>query len=237
MEERLQKILSQAGVCSRRKAEEYLLQGRVQVNGKTASLGDKAALGRDVITVDGKEISLPEEKTYLMLHKPRGYVTTLSDEKDRRTVADLVRSCGVRVWPIGRLDYDTEGLLLLTNDGVLTHHIIHPSHLVEKEYYVWVRGDIQSAISILTAPMEVEGDWFQPGKVKTVKTLPEKNLLSITIHEGKNRQVRRMCAHAGLDVLSLKRIREGALLLDRSLKSGQWRLLTKEEIGTLLKGI
>ena len=237
MEERLQKIMSQAGVCSRRKAEEYLLAGRVTVNGTVATLGEKAELGRDAISVDGKEISAPHEKTYLMLHKPRGYVTTLSDEKGRKTVADLVADCGVRVWPIGRLDYDTEGLLLLTNDGALTHHLIHPSHLVDKEYYVWVRGEADHAVPVLSEPMEVDGERFQAGRVRILEALPERTLLSIVIHEGKNRQVRRMCGAVGLDVLRLKRVREGALLLDGKLKSGQWRLLTKEEIGTLLQEI
>lgn len=230
MEERLQKILSQSGVCSRRKAEEYLTAGRVAVNGKTALLGDKAVFGRDRITVDGTEVSVPEKKTYLMLNKPRGYITTLSDEKGRNSVADLVRNCGVRVWPVGRLDLDSEGLLILTNDGALTHRLIHPSHVVEKEYYTWVTGDVAAAIPILSTEMEVEGETYLPAKVKIVKEEATKTLLSITIHEGKNRQIRRMCNKAGLDVKRLKRIREGILLLDRSLRSGQWRELTSAEI-------
>ena len=233
MEERLQKILSQSGICSRRKAEEYLRAGRVAVNGKTALLGDKAVFGRDQITVDGNEIVIPSMKTYLMLNKPRGYITTLSDERGRKSVADLVQDCGVRVWPVGRLDLDSEGLLLLTNDGTLTHRLIHPSHLVEKEYYTWVKGDVTKAKPVLSKAMELDGEKFLPAKVKIVKEEAGTTLLSIIIHEGKNRQVRRMCAFAGLEVKRLKRIREGNLFLDRSLRSGQWRELTSEELKKL----
>lgn len=233
MEERLQKILSKSGICSRRKAEEYLLFGRVAVNEKTALLGDKAVFGRDRITLDGKEVLSPETKTYLMLNKPRGYITTLSDERGRKTVADLVRDYGVRVWPVGRLDLDSEGLLILTNDGDLTHQLIHPRHLVEKEYYTWVKGDANMAIPILSAGMEFDGEQFLPATVTMLRKEAGKTLLSITIHEGKNRQVRRMCAYAGLEVKRLKRVREGRLCLDESLRPGQWRELTKEEL-TLL---
>ena len=134
LEQRLQKILSSAGVCSRRRAEEYLLAGRVTVNGAVAGLGDRADPDRDQVAVDGCILPAPKEHTYLMLHKPRGYVTTLSDEKGRKTVAQLVEECPARVWPVGRLDMDSEGLLLLTDDGALTHRLTHPSHRVEKEY-------------------------------------------------------------------------------------------------------
>ncbi len=145
MQERLQKILSAAGVCSRRQAEEYLRQGRVTVNGLAAGLGDKADPDVDAVSVDGKPITKPEVLTYLMLHKPRGYITTLSDENGRPTVADLVRDCPVRVWPVGRLDWDSEGLLLLTNDGDLTNRLIHPSPEGEEEYIVTVPGDFAAA--------------------------------------------------------------------------------------------
>lgn len=234
MEERLQKILSQSGVCSRRKAEEYLQAGRVCVNGTPVSLGDKAVFGRDKITVDGTEIGIPSKKTYLMLNKPRGYLTTLSDDRGRKTVVDLVKDCGTRVWPVGRLDLDSEGLLILTNDGDLTHRLIHPSHLVEKEYYTWVKGDAAAAIPILSKEIQVDGDRFLPAKVKLIREESDGALLSITIHEGKNRQVRRMCAFAGLEVKRLKRMREGMLRLDRSLKSGQWKTLSDEDISKLL---
>ncbi|MEG2000766.1 MAG: pseudouridine synthase [Evtepia sp.] len=230
MEERLQKILSKAGVCARRTAETYIQAGRVAVNGKTATLGDKAIYGQDDITVDGKAIAVPEQKTYLMLNKPRGYIATLSDERGRLSVADLVKDCGVRVWPIGRLDYNSEGLLLLTNDGDLTQRLLHPSHEVEKEYLTWVKGNIDQAIPILSAAITLEdGEQFLPAKVTVVNTVGDTSVLSLTIHEGKNRQVRRMCAYAELDVVRLKRIREGALSIDRTLRAGEWRPLKQEE--------
>ena len=146
MEERLQKLLSAAGVCSRRRAEAYIQEGRVTVNGRTAELGDKADPDRDRVEVDGAVLSAPAGHTYLLLNKPRGYVTTLSDEKGRRTVAQLTADCPARVWPVGRLDMDSEGLLLLTDDGALTQRLTHPSHQVEKEYRVWVSGDIGRAL-------------------------------------------------------------------------------------------
>ncbi len=228
MQERLQKILSAAGVCSRRQAEEYLLQGRVTVNGKVAGLGDKADPEQYAVAVDGKPISKPETPTYLMLHKPRGYITTLADEKGRPTVADLVRDCPVRVWPVGRLDWDSEGLLLLTNDGDLTNRLIHPSHEVEKEYIVTVSGDVDAALPILEGPMELDGAPLAPARVRVLGA----NRLSIVIHEGKNRQVRRMCALAGLEVTRLKRVREGPLELG-TLPRGTWRALTQAEIRAL----
>lgn len=230
MEERLQKILSQAGVCSRRAAEDYILAGRVTVNGKTAALGDKANSAQDLIAVDGKKIHLPEDFTCLMLYKPRGYVTTLSDEKGRNNVADLVKGCRVRVWPVGRLDLDSEGLLLMTDNGHLTQQMTHPGHEVEKEYLTWVIGDAEAAIPILTGPMTVEGQCLRPAKVRIVGTENEQTILSVIIREGKNRQVRRMCAQAGLRVCRLKRIREGNLKLDENLRPGKWRYLTKEEL-------
>ncbi len=228
MQERLQKILSAAGVCSRRQAEEYLLGGRVTVNGKVAGLGDKADPDRDAVAVDGKPIAKPETPTYLMLHKPRGYITTLSDEKGRPTVADLVRDCPVRVWPVGRLDWDSEGLLLLTNDGELTNRLIHPSHEVEKEYIVTVSGDVDAAAPILEGPMELDGAPLAPARVRVLG----RDRLSIVIHEGKNRQVRRMCALAGLEVTRLKRVREGPLELG-TLPRGTWRELTQAEVQSL----
>lgn len=228
MEERLQKILSAAGVCSRRQAEEYLRQGRVQVNGRTAGLGDKADLTRDAVTFDGVDIVKPDTLTYIMLHKPRGTVTTLSDDKGRPTVADLVRDCPARVWPVGRLDWDSEGLLVFTNDGALTNQLLHPSHEVEKEYIVTVQGDVDAAVPILEGPMELDGVPLAPAQVRV---LGERRL-SIVIHEGKNRQVRRMCALAGLEVLRLKRVREGGLTLG-ALPRGQWRRLTAQEVQAL----
>ena len=235
MEERLQKLLSACGVGSRRAMEEWILAGRITVNGEVARLGDKADLDRDVVAVDGVILRPEGERVYLMLHKPRGYVTTLSDEQGRKTVAELIADCGQRVWPVGRLDMDSEGLLLMTDDGELTQRLIHPSHEVEKEYLVWVMGDIKKGLPILSGPMELDGDKLAPAQVRRGRTSGGVTQLSVTIHQGKNRQVRRMCAKAGLTVLRLKRIREGKLLLDRTLAPGKWRMLTREEIA-LLKG-
>ncbi len=228
MEERLQKLLSAAGVCSRRQAERYLAAGRVTVNGQTAVLGQKADPARDKILVDGAPLSGPGAPTYLMLHKPRGYITTLSDEKDRPTVADLVADCPVRVWPVGRLDWDSEGLLLLTNDGALTHRLTHPSHQVEKEYIVTVSGDVDAALPILEGPMELDGQPLAPAQVRALGG----DRLCVIIRQGKNRQVRRMCALAGLEVIRLKRVREGPLSLG-SLPRGRWRRLTAAEVSAL----
>ena len=165
-----------------------------------------------------------------MLNKPRGYVTTLSDEKGRKTVADLVAGSGARVWPVGRLDMDSEGLLLLTDDGALTQRLLHPSHQVEKEYLVWVAGNVQKALPILSAPMELDGEPLAPARVRRGRDSGGVHQLSTVVCQGKNRQVRRMCAQAGLEVLRLKRIREGGLCLDQSLRPGRWRPLTSQEL-------
>lgn len=228
-QERLQKLLSAAGVCSRRHAEEYIRAGRVLVNGKIAVLGDKADLEYDRIELDGKPLISPKSHTYIMLNKPRGYVTTLSDEKGRRTVADIISGCPARVWPVGRLDMDSEGLLLLTDDGALTHRLTHPSHRVEKEYQVWVRGNVDCALPILSAPVYDGGEELTADRVERTGW----DSLTVVIHQGKNRQVRRMCAAAGLEVERLRRVREGSLCLG-NLKAGKWRPLTKEEIAALL---
>jgi 23S rRNA pseudouridine2605 synthase len=230
MEERLQKLISSCGLASRRAAEEWISAGRVTVNGEKAHLGDRADLDRDEILVDGKPLRPGGQRTYLMLNKPRGYVSTLSDEKGRRTVAQLVSGCGARVWPVGRLDMDSEGLLFLTDDGALTQKLLHPSYQVEKEYLVWVTGDVDRALPILSAPMELDGDLLAPAKVRQGKVSGGVTQLSVTIHQGKNRQIRRMCEKARLNVLRLKRIREGEVLLDRQLRSGQWRKLSQEEL-------
>ena len=228
MDERLQKLLSARGVASRRRAEEYLAAGRITVNGIPARVGDKADPDRDDIRVDGKPLPPLAGRTYLMLNKPRGYVTTRSDERGRRTVSDLVAGCGAAVWPVGRLDLDSEGLLILTDDGELTQRLIHPSHEVEKEYHVWIEGDIEKALPVLRGPMELDGVSLRPAAVKQIG----KDMLSVTIHEGRNRQVRRMCAAAGLIVRRLRRVREGTLTLG-ALPSGCWRRLTEEEVRRL----
>lgn len=235
MEQRLQKILSQGGVCSRRKAETLLEQGRVLVNGTPACPGDKADWDRDAITVDGVPVTRPNTSTCLMLYKPRGYVTTLSDERGRPNVAALASGCGARVWPVGRLDLDSEGLLLLTDDGDLTYRLTHPKHQVEKEYFTWVVGDAAAALPVLSEKMYLDGQPVGPARVKILRREEKTSLLSVVIHEGKNRQVRRMCDQAGLRVVRLKRVREGNLRLDPALRPGQWRLLRPEELEMLTK--
>lgn len=232
MTERIQKILSARGVASRRKAEEMITAGRVCVNGRVASLGESADPDLDQILIDGKPLPSPSGAVYIMLHKPRGYVTTLSDEKGRKTVAQLVSDCGQRVYPVGRLDYDSEGLLLLTNDGEFANAMMHPKHRVEKTYAVWVSGYREEATALLARPIELDGYQIQPPKVKLIRFEGNKALYHVTIGEGRNRQVRRMCAHAGLDVLRLKRIREGNLELG-DLPLGKWRYLTEKEIAEL----
>ena len=234
MKERVQKVLSSCGLGSRRAMERYIEQGRVRVNGAVVGLGAQADPETDRIEVDGIPVRRAERTLVLMLNKPRGYVTTLSDERGRRTVADLVSGCGERVWPVGRLDMDSEGLLLLTNDGELTNRLTHPSHEVEKEYHTWVLGDADAGLARLLQPMELDGVLLRAPKVRVLDHRPGgETVLSIVIHEGKNRQVRRMCAQAGLKVVRLKRVREGGLTLDRALRPGVWRPLTGEELALL----
>ena len=207
-----------------------MAEGRVRVNGETAMIGQRADSARDEITVDGVPIARVEQKRYLMLNKPRGYVCTLSDEKGRPTVAELVKDCGARVYPVGRLDMDSEGLLLLTDDGALTHRLTHPSHGVEKEYRVKVRGDLGAALPLLRRPMLVDGETLCADRAE--RSGPGE--LTVVLHQGKNRQVRRMCAAAGLTVLRLIRIREGQLTLD-GLPEGRWRPLSAAELELLRK--
>ncbi len=229
MEERLQKILSAAGLCSRRQAEEYLRAGRVTVNGVAALLGDKADPDRDEIALDGRPAHRPDAYLYLMLNKPRGYVTTLSDERGRPTAADLTADCGARVYPVGRLDMDSDGLLLLTNDGAFAQRMAHPSHRLEKEYHVTVSGRLEGCEQRLRALTALEdGTPIVPAQVRALRRGGGVMTLSIVIHQGLNRQIRRMCAMAGLTVRRLQRIREGALCLG-DLPPGKWRELTGQE--------
>ena len=232
MEERLQKLLSAAGVCSRRTAEDYLTAGRVTVNGRTARLGQKADPDRDRILVDGRPLAPRAEPVYLLLNKPRGYVTTLSDEKGRRTVAELVADCGQRVYPVGRLDLDSEGLLLLTNDGDWAQRLLHPKHEVEKTYHVSVSGPVAGAAERLAAVTDLEGEPIRPARVEVLRQTAGTAVLAVTIHEGKNRQIRRMCAQCGLTVKRLRRVREGTVELG-TLPSGKWRYLTEEELKSI----
>ena len=233
MKERIQKVLAQAGLGSRRAAEEMIRQGRVTIDGRRAELGDQADPARQKIAVDGKPVASAEKKVYLMLNKPRGYVSTAHDESGRKTVADLVRGCGARVSPVGRLDYASEGLLLMTNDGALTQKLTHPSHEIGKTYQVTVRGDL-SRVPALGQPMKIDGYEIAPATVFILSQQDEHTArLSMTIHEGRNRQIRKMCEQVGLDVRRLKRLAVGGLELDRNLAPGKWRELTEEEIAYL----
>lgn len=234
MEERLQKLLAQAGLCSRREAERWIDGGRVTVNGKKASVGDKADPRRDKIFVDGKPIGGAEEKVYLMLYKPRGYVTTMKDEHGRKTVADLVRGCGARVVPVGRLDYNSEGLLLLTNDGDLMNNLLHPSREVSKEYLVKVSNRVtDEEIRRLRAGVRLDDDRMtSPADVHLVRYETFASVLLVTIHEGRNRQVRRMFSAIGHEVVALKRVGFATIKL-HDLPRGQWRRLTDVEVRKL----
>ena len=232
MRERLQKLIARAGVCSRRTAETLLTAGRVTVNGVAAHLGDKADADTDVIAIDGTAITFAEPSVYLMLNKPRGYVTTLRDELGRATAAELVADCGTRVFPVGRLDKDSEGLLLFTNDGALMQAMTHPSHQVDKTYEVTVTGQMEGAADRLSAVTELDGEPIVPAQVEIVERRQGQALLRVTIHQGKNRQIRRMCAQVGMQVTRLRRVSEDALTLGR-LKPGQWRYLTDAEVAAL----
>lgn len=206
------------------------------VNGKIAALGTKADAEKDQIAADGKEIHFTEEKVYLMLHKPRGYVTTLSDEKGRPTAASLVDGCGKRVYPVGRLDYWSEGLLLFTNDGAFMQSVLHPSYEVDKTYHVEVMGEIEPGIKALRAMRSLDAERIAPAGVELLHREGKRAILAITIHEGKNRQIRRMCAAASLKVSRLIRVAEHGLSLG-TLPAGTWRYLTEEELARLpIKG-
>jgi len=229
LEERLQKLIAAAGLCSRRAAEELIAAGRVTVNGATAVVGERADAGRDTICVDGKALTARPAPVYLLVNKPRGYVTTLSDEQGRPTVAALVEDVGTRVFPVGRLDLQSEGLLLMTNDGALMQALLHPSHEVSKTYLLTVAGEVRGASGRLAAVTDLEGEAIRPARVETLRQTGCTAELSVTIHEGKNRQIRRMCEACGLTVKRLCRVREHTLELG-DLPAGQWRFLTEQEI-------
>jgi len=231
MPERLQKILAAHGVASRREAESMIESGRVSLNGAPARLGQSADPVRDRIMVDGQPIVRAPKKVYIMLNKPRGYVTTTSDERGRRVVTGLMP--GHKVYPVGRLDINSEGLLIMTNDGELANKLMHPSHRVDKQYLVWVRGPVAEALPLLVRPMTVEGVHYQGARARVMNSDGEGGLLSMTIAEGKNKQVRRMCAYAGLSVTRLKRVSIGRLELGE-LAPGEWRYLRPEEVRRLM---
>lgn len=232
MEERLQKIIAAAGLCSRRTAEAYLKAGRITVNGRVVSLGEKADAEKDDIRLDGQPVSLPEETICILLHKPRGYACTLSDPHAEHLVTELIKECPVRLYPVGRLDVDSEGLLLLTNDGELTHRLLHPATHVKKVYEVTVSGLQSNSVERLCAMRTLEdGTPIQRVAVRLLREGKD-SVLEFILQEGKKRQIRRMCRKAGLAVKRLCRVSEGGLTLGE-LPPGKWRQLTWEELSAL----
>lgn len=235
---RLQKLIAESGYCSRRKAEELIEKGLVKVNGRTASIGDKA-LEKDNITVGEERLVFAKKKqhTYLMLYKPRGYITTMSDEKGRRCVAELVADVDARVYPVGRLDVNSEGLLLFTDDGELANDLMHPSRHVSKTYRVTVRPSLSDEQAVrLSEGVEIDGRRTSPAEVRVLDKQPGRVVMELVIREGRNRQIRKMCEAVGLEVARLKRTAIGPLKLGM-LKPGSYRELTKEELKALRNAI
>ena len=235
-DERIQKVLAAQGVCSRRAAEQLIAQGRVKLNGRPVGLGDKMDTAADVLSVDGQRIYVPRktEKYYYMLHKPRGFITTTSDERGRKTVMDLMEGVPARVYPVGRLDKDSEGLLLLTNDGEFANLLTHPSHGVTKLYRVTVRprATEEQLIALTDGVVLDDGTKTQPVVIRVVVDEPERTVMEMTLSEGKNRQIRRMCEAVGLEVARLRRTAVGPVKLGM-LAPGQFRQLDKQEVRAL----
>lgn len=233
--ERVQKLLAQAGISSRRRAEQLIREGRVTVNGRPVKLGDSARSGKDIIAVDGERIGPgPEKKLYLALHKPRGFVTTMEDERGRKCVAELVKDVPGRVYPVGRLDKDSEGLLLMTNDGGFANAVAHPSTHVAKTYRVTLRPGISEKQLIkLSTGIELDGRRTAPAKARVLEQQPGRAVVEIVLYEGRNREIRRMCEFLGLEVARLKRTAVGPVRLSL-LPQGKYRELTKEEVSGLL---
>jgi 23S rRNA pseudouridine2605 synthase len=233
MEQRLQKILAQMGIVSRRKAEELILEGRVTVNGRIATIGMKADLTRDHIKVDGKLLVRPEPKVYIIFNKPRDVVTSLYDPEGRPTVKDFLKGVKYRVFPVGRLDYDSEGLLLLTNDGDFAHAVLHPSKKIPKTYLVKLKGFLkEDEIKKLRMGIKLADGMTAPAKVKRVRKTENNSWLEITIYQGKKRQIRRMLEKIGHEVLKLRRIRIDGLEMG-NLNPGAYRYLSAEEINKI----
>ncbi len=232
---RLQKFIAQCGIASRRKAEELILGGHVKVNGKTAILGDKV-LSTDKVFVRGKRIVVPKggNYRYIMLNKPRGFITTMNDERGRKCVAQLVENVGERVYPIGRLDKDSEGMLVFTNDGDFANKVMHPKNNVYKIYRVTVRPSIdEDQLVKLETGVELDGRKTAPAYVRVIHKEQGRVVLEMILHEGKNREIRRMCEAVGLDVARLKRTQIGGVKMGM-LKQGDWRDLTEQEVKKLL---
>ncbi len=230
---RLQKYLSQCAVASRRKSEELILAGKVKVNGKVAGLGDKIDPKRDTVTVSGKKIVSSKKHYYIMLHKPRGFITTMEDEMGRKCVAELVKDVGARVYPVGRLDRDSEGLLLMTNDGEFANFLTHPSKHVPKTYRVTVRpGVTEDQLMAFNEGIEIDGRKTAPADAHIIDKSENRVVLEVILHEGRNRQIRRMCEALGLEVARLKRTHIGSIKLGM-LPQGKWRNLTEDEVHRL----
>lgn len=230
---RLQKYLAQCGVASRRKSEELIESGKVKINGRVAQIGDKVNPKKDDITVSGKKIVKSKKYTYIMLHKPRGFITTMSDEMDRKCVAMLVKDVGARVYPVGRLDRESEGLLLMTNDGEFANAMTHPTKHVPKTYRVTVRPSIsEEQITKLSTGIVIDGRMTAPAEVRVVKREENRVVIEIILYEGRNRQIRKMCDALGLEVARLKRIAVGSVKLGM-LPQGKWRELSEEEVHKL----
>ena len=226
---RINKFLADSGVCSRRNADIMIEEGRVFVNGKRAVVGQEVD-GRDEVTVDGKKVSAAKNKLYFIMNKPKGYVTTVKDDKGRKTVMDLLPPTDERVYPVGRLDYDTEGLLILTNDGDLANRLMHPTNEIPKTYQARIEGELSDlALSKLRGGVYIDGKKTSRANVKIVDKTKEYTKLSIVITEGRNRQIRKMLEAVGKEVVFLKRVKIGALTL-KGLDRGQVRKLTKEEV-------
>ena len=237
MEERLQKYLANCGIASRRKCEEYILQGKIKVNGETVTeLGKKVNPEKDIIEFENKPVRENTKKIYILLNKPIGYVTTSDDQFGRDTVLDLVK-VRERIVPVGRLDMYTSGALILTNDGDFVYKVTHPKHEIEKTYTVTVKGIVQnSEVEQLRQGVQIEDYTTKPAKVKILKTDNEKDIsrLEITIHEGKNRQVRKMCEAVGRKVLALHRSKIGNIGV-KDIELGKWRYLNSREVEQLMK--
>ena len=230
---RLQKYLSQCAVASRRKSEELILAGKVKVNGNVAGLGDKVSPRKDVVTVSGKKIVSSKKLYYIMLHKPRGFITTMEDEMGRKCVAQLVKDVGARVYPVGRLDKDSEGMLIMTNDGEFANYMTHPSKHIPKTYRVTVRPDVkeEQLIKIETG-IEIDGRMTAPAEARILEKQENRVVLEIVLYEGRNRQIRKMCEALGLEVARLKRVSIGSIKLGM-LPQGKWRELTEDEVHKL----
>lgn len=231
---RLQKYLSMCAVASRRKAEELIAQGKVKVNGKVAEIGDKVSPKHDTVTVSGKKITARKENHYIMLHKPRGFITTMDDEMGRKCVAELVRDVGARVYPVGRLDKDSEGLLLMTDDGEFANRMTHPSKHVSKTYRVTVRPDVtEDMLTAFATGIEIDGRMTSPADAHVIEKQENRVVMEIVLYEGRNRQIRKMCEALGLEVARLKRTSVGSIKLGM-LQPGKWRELTQDEVHKLM---